>query len=530
MLTNRKKQTRSSQNISKLQLETLENRVLLSNAIIDDFGSTYRTAGVAVLDDAGDYSVDSDLYSFRDRDVLTFTAVGSGQMNLTLDTSESDLHPIVVVYNERHRLATFSNYRLHDGDTELAFLVEEGKDYSIKVQSVRRTSGEYSLTLDGPEIGQLWEDDYGSKYRVANEVIEAGVNSGQILNARANDIDIIQFTAVKSGTVTATMTPQDEALNAVLWARKSNGRWIGRSNSSLNGGSETLTFDVVEGKTYYLLADGYRRSQGQYTLEISGDVLTEPVDSEPQESEPATSQYSNTYALLIGATEYSLLNDLDETAVDVDLMTDTLINTFDIVPDNIKTIVGGSEDVNYSSVYSGIKWLDSVTGENDLAIIFYSGHGGYGKSVLKNDNETLILPDNTQLSEYELTKFLAGFEKEADKLLILDSCYSGGFANIANTVDNTAVIASSAYDQVSWGNTPSYKSSGSSDSSLFTGWFTTALNENRVQGSILDNNSDGKVSFGEAFNWTDSMVNDITGYNWNNQDPLMNILLGDIIL
>lgn len=523
---------KDSNNTSKcngtLRLEHLESRVLLSASAIDDIGNSIKTALVANLDDSGDFATDSDLYSRKDKDMITFTATGSGQMTLTLDTSESDLLPIVKVYNQRRKLVTASNFRLHEDQTALAFLVEEGCDYSVRIQSARRTSGEYSLSLDGP-TGQQWAQDYGNKRSQAEVVSEMGLYSGEILSARGNDTDYFAFTAIGSGTVTVTMTPESQTLNAVLIARRASGKAIAKSNVSATDGSESVTFDVESGKTYYVQADGYKRTQGQYSLEFTGSVLSEPMISDPNDISDSVSGFENIHAVLIGGSDYTRLNSLPEAAADVDLMAETLEGVFGVSSENITTLVGGRNEVNFATVKSAISWLDSNTGEKDLAIFYYSGHGSYGKSYLKDDNETLILPDNNQITEAYLEKVLMGFDSSSTKMLILDSCYSGGFAGIANSVDNTVVIASSAYDQISWGNMPA-KTVSKSQGSVFTDWFTRALAENSNISSALDINGDTKVSFSEAFTWTNKMVNDITGSKCGNQDPIMNILKGDIIL
>jgi hypothetical protein len=71
------------------------------------------------------------------------------------------------------------------------------------------------------------------------------------------------------------------------------------------------------------------------------------------------------------------------------------------------------------SIFSAISWLDDQETATDISVIYYVGHGGKTAT-----NEYLKLQNST-ISDDDLDKALD--ELEGRIVLIVDSCYSGGF-------------------------------------------------------------------------------------------------------
>lgn len=522
----RKDNARDGQSRSILQLEPLENRVMLSANPLDEFGDSFKSAALAQAEESGSTTISSDIYSYRDKDYINFTALGTGKLILDLDTTDSGLIPSVAVYNSQMKVVTKTNWRLHDGNSEIAFLAEEGQQYTVGISSVKKTSGDYTLTMNGPQTGQIWSEDYGDNRYEAENLTDAKSLSGEILNRSGNDNDYFSFTAKSDGQATIKLVPRDGTLDAALVVCRANGRCIAKSNQNGLGESESVTLNVIAGTRYYIKTDGVGKSQGLYDLELSGAGLEPEVEMAGAE---LAGNYENSYAVLIGASRYEKVQNLEETETDVQLVRQSLVESLNIDPDNIITLTGDRTSVNSKTIANAVNWLNTNTGPGDLAIFYYSGHGDYGRDYEVNDMESLYLPGGDNITEAELKAMLTPFDNETAKLVILDSCYSGGFISLGSSIANTTVLASSQFDQLSWGYVERFNGNAG-NGSVFTSWLTKGLNENKVANSSIDSNSDGKVSFGEAYLFADRQVRAYTSQSWSQQDPIAKMLYGDIIL
>ena len=77
------------------------------------------------------------------------------------------------------------------------------------------------------------------------------------------------------------------------------------------------------------------------------------------------------------------------------------------------------EDATKNNIFDSFDWLESNSDYNDLSIFYFVGHGG--RSL---DNEYIVAYDETIYDE-ELDEHLDGIN--GDQVVIIDSCYSGGF-------------------------------------------------------------------------------------------------------
>ena len=74
---------------------------------------------------------------------------------------------------------------------------------------------------------------------------------------------------------------------------------------------------------------------------------------------------------------------------------------------------------------------------DDVILFYYSGHGDFGTRVDVDDDECLDLPNGDDYTEAELQAQLQLFAASTQKIVILDSCYSGGFLGLSRTCSNT---------------------------------------------------------------------------------------------
>jgi len=94
--------------------------------------------------------------------------------------------------------------------------------------------------------------------------------------------------------------------------------------------------------------------------------------------------------------------------------------------------------INYMPVKSairyGIQWLEDESDENDVSLFYFIGHGG------KNLSNQFIHSINEPISDVEMSDWFSNVSGKI--IIILDSCYSGGFINELGEKGRTIITAS----------------------------------------------------------------------------------------
>ncbi|HWR10675.1 MAG TPA: caspase family protein [Rectinemataceae bacterium] len=141
---------------------------------------------------------------------------------------------------------------------------------------------------------------------------------------------------------------------------------------------------------------------------------------------------TNRYALLIGVQDYETINDLSYPDDDATDMKTTL---------EAQGWTTATTLINSEATYANIKALIAAlsTDPDATILVYYSGHG----SVDEATGTTYVLPydvtltiDEKWITPATMTDWLAAVPAK-NRLLILDSCYSGGFALGDGSVDTS---------------------------------------------------------------------------------------------
>ncbi len=585
-----------SDSSSGLKLESLERRTLLSTLISQDPGRNARGATELVLKDSGETVIESTISGVRDIDCYSFTATETGLMTVTMAAIDGDgdnwLDPYLSVYNSRLRMVVRNNNASFGTmDAAVEFYVQSGDTYYIRADGLKRSWGDYELTIISPDSDgpQFEETDYPNRLSTALDIttgyetdygsilIAGGIDSGR-------DLDVFSFAVPADGEYTITMTATDTILDTFLYIYNENGRLIGANDD--NGWPDTdseVEISLEAGDTIYIRADAWRHSTGTYELTIVSDALlvdsidssqeddsatnvddgsdsgsdSDQVDNTPDsdsgtetdegnsdntdngtadnDSNGAVEEYVETvpddetvvvespvegYLVSFCAWDYSgTINDLAGPLIDGQIVEQVFTDTYGFEDSNVHIIYGTETTLTVETMAAEFEWLASVVDSNDIVVVHYSGHGTSGDSVRRNDNEGLYLPDGNTVYAEDLEGWLNNIVVEATKLVILDSCYSGGLVSIANNVSNSYVLASSRYNQSAWDEVAQFSPANASfgGGGVFCNWFGYGI----LSGEA-DSDNDGTVSILEAFNYTDRNVNSATGRGYYNQDPTMN--------
>lgn len=184
---------------------------------------------------------------------------------------------------------------------------------------------------------------------------------------------------------------------------------------------------------YSVIVSSYRTSEtGAYEIGISESSGTAPGTIEPID------EGNGIYGIFVGISDYSSLRrtqpgwgDLDFTRDDAIVIRDALIRSAGMPAANAITLLDGEATVQ--NVRRAFSDLAARMDADDTFVFFYSGHGGqeerpggFNAADADGYDETLALADNT-ITDDEINELFDSLSVQT-AMIILDSCFSGGFA------------------------------------------------------------------------------------------------------
>jgi hypothetical protein len=174
---------------------------------------------------------------------------------------------------------------------------------------------------------------------------------------------------------------------------------------------------ILAGTTSVIIAE---KGAAKKDTSIGSDAL--PKNKLQVSSFDATSNFCiydrNYWAILIGIGNYpGTSGDLPYSVNEILSFQNTLLDGGNWNDSHIHVIT--DTGATKAGIFDAISWLVSNTDENDISIFYFAGHGGRTSS-----NEYLRAYDES-ISDIELDEKLD--DVKGQLVVILDSCYSGGF-------------------------------------------------------------------------------------------------------
>ena len=537
---------------SKLALERLESRLLLSTLVFDnDPSSSVKKSAPIDLDDSGLTMIESEINSRQDRDCYVFTADRSGLISISMEATENGrgngLDSMLFAYNSRRKkIASNDDANYRDTNSLVEFYVEAGSNYYVKADGYKNSTGTYRITIESPEENApLWETiDYSNKIRTATNITDLADNSGNIIVDGgiypSRDKDYFVFTSPDDAHYSISISAEGSPLDSVLFVYNDKRKLIAKSDDiSQNDSNSEVELNIEQGEVIYIKASGWKNTLGTYVLTIDNlDTDSEQYSSEEsgttsQENQGSDSSSSDDndindyignnvnstgWLLSITISDYNgYANDLDGPIVDAQIIHKVFTDYYSVPEENVYQITSDTI-VNYEAIDLGFNWLANNADSDDYVFVYYSGHGYSGRSTYANDNEGLLLPDNDVIYQNDIEDWLNKIDSQTSKVIMIDSCFAGGFAEIADGVPNTMFIGSAAHDQYAWDEVRSYyPSSEYRGGGIFANWIDYG-----VFSGNADTNNNGFVGLTEAFEYADTNINLKTGTGRNNQDMVIN--------
>ena len=213
-----------------------------------------------------------------------FTAPAYGQMRVSMSAgSGSSIDSCLLVFDRRGRLVARNDDAAADTlDSQVAFTAWAGQTYYAVAAAINGTSGEYTLAVESVPA-----DDYAGTLAEAATLTLEEDGSGSVAGwiNYAGDADAFAVTA----TVTGTM---EVRLSALGWVRPLRGlvSIYDADGQLLAGGSgASASFDVVSGRSYYIVAAGAAGTTGRYRVNVSTEAQSQPTPT-PPETDPTPGQ------------------------------------------------------------------------------------------------------------------------------------------------------------------------------------------------------------------------------------------------
>ena len=349
---------------------------------------------------------------------------GRPGQSVTLDLRSDDFDTYLILRQPNGE--TLANDDTDGSNSRIEAILPEAGNYEVLVSSFTGgETGEYRLN-----IAEVTDLSAGAGSEVAAGSLHVGDSvSGDLVDGdqlAENDEfqDSFFFTGNSGETIIVDLTASD--FDTVLSLQTPAGEIFENDDYEGSTDQSLLRLTLQESGRYRILVSSYSSGEtGNYQLAVR------PADALSSVSTDAASG-AQVYGIFAGIADYpGTGNDLDLTDQDAIRARDALIAGAGMNADNAYTLLNdGATGDNFRAALNSI---NADIGADDTLVIFYSGHGdrvpraaGPNSSDPDGLDETMELYDGPMLDD-ELATLLDN-SNAGTILLVMDSCFSGGFS------------------------------------------------------------------------------------------------------
>lgn len=356
----------------------------------------------------------------------SYSIVGRRGQQIELRLSSADFDPYLMVTGPGD--LSISNDDDPDGrgsrDSHLIVNFPEDGTYRISVTSYRSgENGAYRLSAasgTGSTTTQSTQTAAGPL--TIGQTVSGALTRGDRRLDSGEYADRFRFTGRRGQRVALDLT--SAAFDAYLILQPPSGQQ--RDNDDGGEGSSTnsrLELALPEDGEYTVMVTSYRSGEtGSYQFSLKPSEGTVRM----QAARPG----ERIFAVMVGISDYggSGRANLPYTAQDATKMAEALRRAGVLNPASV-TLTDAA--ATRAGVRAAIQRVAEQAGPQDVFLFFYSGHGGQRAAPnqaieLDGRSETLVLRDG-ELTDEELRALLAPLRTRMS-FIVLDSCFSGGFA------------------------------------------------------------------------------------------------------
>lgn len=365
---------------------------------------------------------DAQLQSGEFTDTYPLQGVAGQVVEISLTSSQFDTY---VAISGPNGFGEFNDDDVERGtrNSRLVTTLPASGAYTIHVTSYAAgESGAYQLNI-GPAQATTPSDalagDAGQSFA-----------AGQTMNGELAEGD----TQLQSGEFIDTYSFQGEAGQRVVIDMRSTQMDPYLILLAPSGAQEDND-DVAPGRDTNARIETTLAETGQYRIgatsyqpgERGAYVVTLQQGAAPQVS--ASDSARRVFAVMVGISDYpGTGNDLPLTAEDARKLQAALQRQGRLAPESVTLLDG---QATRAAVRAAIQRVGAAAGPDDLFLFFYSGHGNQVRASVSatepdGKNETIEMVDGA-ITDDEMNDLFQNVRAQTS-LLVLDSCFSGGFA------------------------------------------------------------------------------------------------------
>lgn len=343
---------------------------------------------------------------------------------LVVDLTSDDFDTFVILESPDGLRETNDDFGL-GSNSQIVYEVTSPGTYTVLVTSYApEESGDYHLRLAREmQISATGTDTHDSVVLDFDTRQEGRLVSGDFVSPEDRLQDFYAFTAAEGETISLELQAED--FDTLLTLITPQGEEI--TNDDFDGRTDMSRIDLTlrESGRYRVVASSYWADhEGDYSLQ-----LRHGTTSDEQERPSGGRQI---YGLFTGIADYPGEDlDLDLTDDDANRVREALMTGAGMSSQNAISLL--NSDATLANFRDGIEQIAEKANRDDIVVIFYSGHGsriaragGPNNQDPDGLDETIELYDGSLIDD-ELGNLLDGIHA-GTVLVVLDSCFSGGFA------------------------------------------------------------------------------------------------------
>jgi len=313
-------------------------------------------------------------------------------------------------------------------NSRIETVLAESGEYRLGVTSfAANETGAYDLSVGGLDDGRAVATGAGGVAAGGSNLrpgatVQGALAQGDETLESGEFIDRFSFTGRRGQSVTIDMA--SAAIDSYLIVRAPSGAQ--EDNDDANGARNSqVQWTLPEDGTYSVIATSYAPGEtGAYTVRFA----TSAQQAGPGPGRPAGGPGRRVFALSVGISDYGGRGDLPNTAADARNLSAALRQNGTLAPGSV-TLVDAQATI--AGVRQAFQQVAAQAGPDDIFLFFYSGHGGQrpaaaGSGEPDGRDETLVLRDG-ELTDDQVAQMFQQVRARVS-LLVLDSCFSGGFA------------------------------------------------------------------------------------------------------
>lgn len=367
-------------------------------------------------------------------DVYSLQATAGERVGVTLGGAFDTVVTLVAPDGSRQ---SNDDARAGTTDSYLEARIPQTGTYRVEVSSYSRgMTGDYTISFGPPASSSAAATGGEDPARIealatatpvtTGTPVRGTLAAGDRTRAGGQLVDSFRFDGRRGETVRIDATSSQ--IDTYLTVRPPPGGRVAENDDGTEGTNARVDMTLPVTGSYIVDVSSYAMDEtGDYSL------LLQPVTPTGRTAGGGDAVRGRVYGVFVGVADYpGMGNDLPNTDKDARDMAATLRENNLLAPESVVLI---DRQATVEAVTAAIARVSALAGPDDTFLLFFSGHGvqnpvpgsaAASTSELDGRDEALVLYDGELLDDRLAS--LVGSQRAGLTLIVLDACFSGGFA------------------------------------------------------------------------------------------------------